>query len=167
MTYTCAPTTCGTDARRSPVENSTPWCSRSSDSEGDRLSTSVAAGLDGSLRGDAARQGDRRDSISEQADCGTEAIETRARPISPRSVYPNRDVRKTDSDAVSSIGLTAHIGRRTNYPGFEFSRADCVKGGVCSKLHHRVRTQPKQCQGRPDSSTGYVLPTGSSPVRVA
>ena len=75
-----------------------------------------------------------------------------------------RDVEETDFDAVSSIGLTEHIGVR-NYPAyFRFLRDKLVPGGRL--LNHCItRPHNRPTDDRARSSTATSSPTGSSPGR--
>ena len=78
-----------------------------------------------------------------------------------------RDVAETGFDAVSSIGLTEHIGVR-NYPAyFGFLQVeDAHRRAAAQPLHHPPR-QPDQAQPPAGSSTATCSPTGSSPGRAA
>ena len=71
-----------------------------------------------------------------------------------------RDVLETGFDAVSSIGLTEHIGVR-NYPAYFAHLRDRLRPGrpAAQPLHHPV---PQPAPGRSGrSSTATSSPTGS------
>jgi cyclopropane-fatty-acyl-phospholipid synthase len=73
-----------------------------------------------------------------------------------------RDVLDTGFDAVSSIGLTEHIGVK-NYPSyFRFLRDKLVPGGRSTTASPGRSTSPRTPA---TSSTATSSPTGSSPAR--
>ena len=70
-----------------------------------------------------------------------------------------RDVPETGFDAVSSIGLTEHIGVRNYPPTSASSATSCARGPAAQPLHHPAR-QPRP--PRPGAFIDrYVFPTAS------
>jgi cyclopropane-fatty-acyl-phospholipid synthase len=127
---------------------------------GDRL-LDVGCGWGGMVRY-AARQGVRATGVTlsaEQADWAQRAITDEGLTDLARVVHGDyRDVREDGFDAVSSIGLTEHIGV-ANYPAyFRFLRDRLRTGGLL--LNHCI-TRP---HNRPGNIGGfidrYVFPDG-------
>ena len=74
-----------------------------------------------------------------------------------------RDVAETGFDAVSSIGLTEHIGKAQlpGYFAFLYGKLK-PRGTAAEPLHHPHRRHRARPAGRTGSSTGTCSPTGSS-----
>ena len=71
-----------------------------------------------------------------------------------------RDVRETGFDAVSSIGLTEHIGVR-NYPSYFALPARPLRPGGRLLNHCITRPDNQPAQDAARSSTGTCSPTAS------
>ncbi len=118
-------------------------------------------GRHGALRRPPRREGDRRHAVARSRRRGRRRRSpSRACPTSPRSATATTATsRETGFDAVSSIGLTEHIGVH-NYPSyFRFLQSKMRTGALL--LNH--------CITRPDNRTGpsaggfidrYVFPDG-------
>ena len=137
---------------------------------GDRL-LDVGCGWGGMVRY-AARHGVKAIGVTlskEQAAWAQKAIAERG-PGRPRRGPPRRLPRRRASrgfDAVSSIGLTEHIGVH-NYPSyFRFLQVeDAHRRAAAQPLHHPARQQDG-ARLRRVSSTATSSPTASSPARAA
>ena len=165
MTYTCAvypqPTT-PRWRRRSP--RSTTWSPASStSSRASGCSTSAAAGAawSGTPPASTASRPSASRCRREQAAWAQEAIDREGLgDLAEVRHLDYRDVPETGFDAVSSIGLTEHIGVR-NYPAyFAFLRDRLRPGGPAAQPLHHPAAQP--ARRRPArSSTGTSSPTAS------
>ena len=162
MAYTCACYPLPTRRWKKRRTTSIGWCSKNSDSEeGDRL-LDVGCGWGGMVR-HAARHGvqaGRCDAVGRAGRLGA-AGDRREGLCEFAEVRHGdyRDVADSDFDAVSSIGLTEHIGV-ANYPAyFDFLQSKMRPGALL--LNHSIT--------RPDNSAQpaaggfidrYVFPDG-------
>ncbi len=114
---------------------------------GDRLlDVGCGWGWHGSLRGAPRGEGDRRHAVPRASRLGAEGHCRRGGLADLAEVRHTdyRDVRESGFDAVSSIGLTEHIGGVANYPAyFDFLKTKLRVGGLL--LNH--------CITRPDNRT--------------
>lgn len=128
---------------------------------GDRL-LDVGCGWGGMVRY-AARRGVRAIGATlsaEQAKWGQKAIEAEGLAELAEVRHSDyRDVRETGFDAVSSIGLTEHIGV-SNYPAyFRFLKSKLRSGGLL--LNHCITRHDNRSMFRAGSFTDrYVFPDG-------
>ena len=115
-------------------------------------------GRHGALRRPPRRQGDRRHAVEGAGGVGAEG-DRRAGPDRPRprsATATTATSRESGFDAVSSIGLTEHIGVH-NYPAyFRFLQSKMRTGALL--LNH--------CITRPDNRTGAVGGRLHRPLRV-
>ena len=170
MTYTCA---CYPDAAARPSSRprrtSTAWCSTSCGLKpGDRL-LDIGCGWGGMVRY-AARHGVRvlGVTLSRQQARGRRRRSSDEGLADLAEVRHSdyRDVTETGFDAVSSIGLTEHIGVR-NYPAYFglIQRPAAPRRAAAQPLHHPARQQAPGDRAR--SSTATSSPTVSSPAPAA
>ena len=123
-------------------------------------------GRHGPLRRPPRREGHRRHAVEGAGRLGA-AGDRRARawPTWPRcATATTATCARSGFDAVSSIGLTEHIGVR-NYPSyFRFLQVeDAHRRAAAQPLHHPPR-QPDRAVGAAVSSTATSSPTASSPA---
>lgn len=135
---------------------------------GDRL-LDVGCGWGGMVRY-AAKHGVKAIGVTlskQQADWAQQAIaEQGLSDLAEVHHGDYRDIRRSGFDAVSSIGLTEHIGVQ-NYPAyFRFLKSKLRNGGLL--LNHCItRHDNRSPRPQADSSTAMCSPTVSSRVRAA
>ena len=140
MTYTCAVYPTGTSSLDRPRTPSTPWSSTSSACRPGAALLDVGCGW-GSMVRHAARRGVRALGVTlsrQQAEWAQKAIVNEGlQHLAEIRHLDYRDVPETGFDAISSIGLTEHIGVR-NYPAYFRSLQDKLRARrpAAEPLHH-------------------------------
>ena len=163
MTYTCAVYPSPTPRSRRRRPRSTTWSPQARPAARQRL-LDVGCGWGGMVRHAAREYGVRALGVTlsrQQATWAKEAIDREGLgDLAEVRHLDYRDVIETGFDAVSSIGLTEHIGVR-NYPAyFGFLRDRLRPGGGCSTTASPGRTTT--ARRRPArSSTATSSPTAS------
>ena len=135
---------------------------------GDRL-LDVGCGWGGMVRY-AARHGVKAIGVTlskEQAEWAQNAIaEQGLSDLAEVRHGDYRDVRESGFDAVSSIGLTEHIGVQ-NYPAYFRFLQSKMRAGALLLNHCITRHDNRTGARRADSSTATSSPTVSSPAQAA